>query len=496
VRSWFVPPRRTAESAPAPAARATEALSDQVVSAGGGFAYGAGGLDPVDGDYGFRPAGTRNREVPYWTREKARTYSVTAYRTNPMARAIIDTYTSFCVGDSGLALSCPVPEVRDVADRFWRDSKNRLHTQDLQRLLLQDHLLMGETALELMAGGLTGVVRFSPIDTDRIVDVELLHGNPLWPGRLFIRVPGADALAMTVMQADDITGRRDGQVAYWASFKALLTDRRGDPFLMPILDDIDAYGQVMSNLIDRTALLRHIAFDVEVDGDAAAVDEFVARRGGTHFPRSGTIEVHNGAVKWTPMQAQVGSEEDKTTAGQILTSVAGGAGLAKTWLAEPDGANRATSLSMAEPVRRRVGGVQALWLEYQTDFVVDRAVAAGRLPLMVDAPTAGSAAGHTQVPAAQTVSITGPEVAAADAQVTAQVLVNLSTALTKMVAAKILSPEAAKLAARKGWEQFAGVPYTSDLDGPDANVDDVATAVDDATPKGRTAANNLMGAAA
>jgi hypothetical protein len=490
VRSWFVPPRRTSESSPA--SRSSESLLDQVVTTGGGYAYG--GVDPIDGDRGYRALGTGAREVPPWTRERAKTYSVTAYRSNPMARAIVDTYTSFVVGDSGPSLTCPVPDVRKVAESFWRDPRNRLHAQDRQRLLLQDHLLLGETALELMQGALTGVVRISPIDTDRVTNVALRAGNPLWPDRLLIKMPDSSERSMQIMQPDEITGRREGEVTWWASWKALLTDRRGDPFLMPILDDLDAYGQVMSNLIDRTALLRHIAFDVEVQGDQADVDAFIARRGGHHMPRSGTIEVHNESVKWNPVQAQVGSEEDKTTAASILTGVAGGAGLAKTWLAEPDGANRATSLSMAEPVRRRVGGVQAVWMEYLTDltrFAVDRAVAAGRLPIMVSAAMDGAQA---DVPAAETVSINGPEVAAADAQVTATVLVNLATSLTKLVAAKILSPEAAKVAARKGWEQFAGIPYTADLDSPDANVDDVATAIDDAKPA-KSPVNNLMGAA-
>jgi hypothetical protein len=166
----------------------------------------------------------------------------------------------------------------------------------------------------------------------------------------------------------------------------------------------------------------------------------------------------------------------------VLTKVAGGAGLSRPWLAEPEGANRATSLSMAEPVRRRVGGVQKLWLGYVTElcqFVVDQAVAAKRLPDRVSSTDPSS--GQTRdISPAQTVRVTGPEVAAADAQITAQVLVNLANGLQTMVTAGVLSKEAAAIAARKAWEQFVGVPYTADLNKPDANVDDVATAVDDA----------------
>jgi hypothetical protein len=124
-----------------------------------------------------------------------------------------------------------------------------------------------------------------------------------------------------------------------------------------------------------------------------------------------------------------------------------------------------------------------MWVnDYQTEltrFVVDRAVAAKRLPAMVDATDPRT--GQTyQIPASQTVTLTGPEIAAADAELTANVLLNLSTALTGMVESGVLSPEASKVAARKAWESYMGIPYTAELDSPEANPDDVATAVDDA----------------
>ena len=81
-----------------------------------------------------------------------------------------------------------------------------------------------------------------------------------------------------------------------------------------------------------------------------------------------------------------------------------------------------------------------------------------------------------------TVSVTGPQVAAADAQVTAGVLVNLSQALTGLVASELMSPEAAKVALAKGWEDFVGVPFRPELAAPETNPDDVATHVEDTNP--------------
>jgi hypothetical protein len=143
-------------------------------------------------------------------------------------------------------------------------------------------------------------------------------------------------------------------------------------------------------------------------------------------------------------------------------------------------------MTMAEPVRRRVAGVQKTWLDQMTEFArfaVDQAVRARRLPRTVPAvdPQTGD---QYEVPASQAVRVTGPEIAAADAQVNAEVLLNLSTGLTQLIDAGALSPAAAKVAATKAWEDYVGVPYVASLDAPNLGDrtqarDDLATHIDD-----------------
>lgn len=455
--------------------RSSEASPEQLIATG---AAGGFGTDPVDGDRGYRSLGVGNRDQPIWTLEKARAFSVSSYRANPMARAIIDTYTSFAVGDSGVALQCTSDEVRPFIEEFWSDP--RVNMFELQSGLLRDHMLMGETALELLVGPRTGITRLSPIDPSRIRAVELFEGNPLWFDKLHFSSGLGEALSLQIAGVDDITGLRSGEVMYWPSWRALVTDRRGAPFLSPLLDSLDAYDDVMSNLIDRTALARHLAYHVTLEGESQdGVDKWVKARGGRHVPQSGTIEVTNEKVKWVPISAVVGSFEDTNTISSILTTIAAGSGLSKTWLADPHGANRATSMTMAEPVRRRVGGVQNMWLGYMTElcrFVVDQGVAAGRIPRMVTSTSSTTV--EAKVAAATTVHVTGPEIAAADSQVIAQVMLNLAQALQTMVVSGVMSVEAAAIASNKAWEQFVGQPFRADLVvNPDGtNVDDVAQA--------------------
>jgi hypothetical protein len=474
LASLLFPNRRT-ESAPV---RLTEGTIEQLIATG---AAGGFGIDPIDGDTGFTPIGSHlGREIPVWTLDKARAYSVNAYRVNPVARAIIDTYTSFCVGDSGVTVNCNVPEVRAVVDKHWTDPKVNLGA--LQELWLRSHLLMGETVHEAMVGGYSGVVRFSPIDPGRLINVDLLGGNALWPAVGHIRVSDGTTQPYNIITADDITGLRSGDLFFWPSFKTLLTDKRGFPFLGPVIDQLEDYDQVLSNLVDRTALMRYMGFDVTLKGaDRKQIGEFISDRGGVHVPASGTIEVHNESVEWKALNAETGAAEDTTTAQNVLTEIAAGTGLSRTWLAEPEGANRATSLTMAEPVRRRVGGVQNMWLALQTEwlrFVVDQAVIAHQLPATVN--TVDVAGNQVPVAASQTVTVIGPEIAASDAQINAELLTSLSKALVEMVAAGVLTDAAAKVAAKKGWEMFVGTPYNPELDKPDGSAkDDLAEVLDD-----------------
>jgi hypothetical protein len=334
-----------------------------------------------------------------------------------------------------------------------------------------------------MVGEHSGVVRFSAIDPVNIADVEVRAGNAAWPSRVLLGAlaGGTDHRALDVVAVNDATGLREGEAVFWRPWRTLDTDVRGMPFLTPILDWLDSYENVLSNLMDRTALARYVVFDVSVDGGQDEVDRYVNQRRGTHTPPSGSVEVHSSNVKWNTITASTGAMEDTQAAQSALTSVAAGAGLARHWLAEPEGANRAVSHTMAEPVRRRVAGVQKIWLGLQTElvaFAVDQAVAHKRLDATVQVTDPQSGVDY-EIPASKAFRVTGPEIAAADASITAQVLLNLSTGLQQMVETGVLTQKAASAAARKGWEDYMGVPYQAELDTPDVNPGDLATHIDD-----------------
>jgi hypothetical protein len=469
----------------APPARRVVEATQQQIAAVGAWGGSVAGRDPVDGDVGYRRVGSAGRrEVPEVTREQMVVNSITSYRVNPMARAIIDTYTAFCVGDSGVTFQCSNPDVAAVVSEFWSDPRTCMDQQEIQ---FRSLLIMGERLLEMMVGEQSGVVRWSPVDTSAISKVDLYRGNAMWPEAVYLgnrsfASYSEDDRRLEIVQVDDASGLRTGEAMFWTPFKTLETDVRSMPFLGPVLDWLDNYDMVLSNLMDRTAVARWLAMEVTITGGQAEVDQYIASKGGQlTLPPSGGMEVHTDSVKMTPLYVQTGSDEDSATSQLAMTNIAAGTGLSKPWLSESEDANRATSMTMAEPVRRRIGGVQKAFLALQTEFVrfvVDRAVSAGRLPVVVESadPKTGLKAA---VRPSQTVLVTGPEVAAADSQLTSSVLLNLATGLQTMQDAGLLTPGAVQIAARKAWEDYMGIPYRADLAGAGAKSDDVASYVDE-----------------
>src|SRR5438445_1278936 len=155
-----------------------------------------------------------------------------------MARAIIDTYTSFCVGDSGVTYQVTNPQVRAVVEEFWEDPRNQIGQS--QELGLRSNLLLGETIRELMVGPTSGVVRYSPIEPATVAEITLTAGNPLWPARVWFR-SGSDLRSLKGAAGVAATGLRGGAGGTWAPFRSLETDVRLAAVLMPRLDWLDSY---------------------------------------------------------------------------------------------------------------------------------------------------------------------------------------------------------------------------------------------------------------
>jgi len=125
-------------------------------------------------DVGWRRGSLAGGTVPDVEREeidgeKLLRQAYGAYRSNPLAYAIVEMQTSFVLG-GGASVVAEDARVQRVVDRFWKDKENRMG----QRLysLLTELSLFGEQFLRFFIDPMTGRVVIRQLDPLYIKEIE------------------------------------------------------------------------------------------------------------------------------------------------------------------------------------------------------------------------------------------------------------------------------------------------------------------------------------
>lgn len=401
-----------------------------------------GGVDPDEELYRAVGAGRRDLLGPLLTR--AQELSVDTYRKNPIGNRIIKIYTTYMAGE-GFAVEAANPEVHETAQEFWTAERNDM--DDNHRRFARDFLLFGE-APHPVAADETGHTTVGYIDPYTIDHVETDPRNQLILRALILTSGAAgeaDPLAIVKREEDpfsDNAGLLTGETFLW------LHDRigaatRGTPFLLPALDWLDAYDQVLWELLERTKAIRAFFWDVEVDGGQTEIDK-AKKEWGRTAPRSGSVRFRTPGISVDAVQPQIGAYEDVNTARYLLRHLATAAGLSPTWLGDPEDANRSTAEQMDKPVHRALLDVQAQWKKNMTDltrFAVDRRVAAGMLDRVMERHDQfGRPTGDRQ-PAGDLVRVVTPALTDDDVTAAAASLMQVAQAFVQLDMLEAADPE-------------------------------------------------------
>jgi len=384
-------------------------------------------------DYLYRRAGGAPRDLLGVSLRRAQDLSVALYRANPLAHRMIGIYRSYLAGN-GFDLAAHNPDVRAVVDDFWGGSRNRLdqHNPDFAR----DWLLMGEGFHPTKADE-AGNLTVGYIDPSTVESVARLPGNNLILTEVHVRTPGGDPEKLRVAAIDtdpasDGAGLWQGDVTAWL-FDRIAASSRGNPFLLPSLDWLDAYDQMLWEMVERTKAMRAFFWQVVVQGGKTEVEE-AKEIWGTTAPRSGSVRFITDASKVEAVAPQLGTYEDVAGARYVRQHLAVGAGLAPHWLGSPEDANRSTAEQMDIPVLRSLQDTQAEWRGHIVELVemaVDAKVRAGYLdrllPRHVDERGTVDARGGPE-PARNLFTVTVPEIRDAQVQTAAAALAQAATA--------------------------------------------------------------------
>jgi hypothetical protein len=385
-------------------------------------------VDPDDWMYQSLTGRGKKRDLQPFTHEKAVDIAWDLYQRNPLAHRITNVNRDYIVGD-GITWTAENPRVGKVMSGFWDDDVNRLE-QRLPEFALEAGLF-GELCLQVLQGESTGVVRLGYIDPSQIADVVPLEGNPLVLDQVVLKKKVDDSEP----QRFDIVRERDGKLAgdvFFLKLNSVSNSTRGWPDMLHIADWLDFYDQLLWDMAERSRLMRTFIWDVQLEGDETAVQNFL-RKNGT-APKTGSVRAHNKSVEWKPVAPQLGSFEVSEELNVLLTHLAAGAGLPKHWLANAGDVNRATALEMGAPTIRRLAQRQKQFLDFIRTiirFVLQEALGASRIPNRAGKVQTYASDGTRGVwrPPHELITIHAPEISLKDQRQAANMLEAVAAAL-------------------------------------------------------------------
>jgi hypothetical protein len=411
-----------------------------------------GSVQQLDSDdHLYRGLGTAPRDLPGQTLQKAQELSIALYRANPLANRIINIYRSFLSG-KGFGIGATNPEVDAVVQDYWRSPRNRLDRNHSN--YTRDFLLMGESHLPA-AFDEAGNTTIGFIDPTTVLRVHREPTNNMLLTEIVVRKPDSiEEQSLQIMKVstdplDPGAGLWTGETHTWLADR-IAASTRGTPFLLPALDWLDAYDQVLWEMLERTKAMRAHFWSVKVVGGQREVDEAKALFG-TTTPKTGSVRYSTDAMEIAAVAPQLGTMEDVQAARYHLRHIASGGGLAPHWLGDPEDANRSTAESMDIPVLRSLADMQDEWVANTREMLevaVDAKVRARMLPAILPAvDERGLVIEGSEKPAREHVRIEVPEIeadkvvaAAAALASTAQAFVQLDMlgAIGKQTMSKIV----------------------------------------------------------
>jgi len=407
----------------------------------------AGQIDSDDSLY--RRLGAMPRDLLGTTLRRAQDLSVALYRGNPLANRIISIYRSFLAGE-GSDVGAENPEVAAVIDDFWTSPRNNLekHHRDYAR----DWLLAGE-GFHPFATDEMGNTTVGYIDPTSVTRIRRDPGNNMVLTTVHVTRGAEDIPLEIIRRQTDPTepdaGLYVGETTAWL-YDRIMASTRGTPFLLPSLDWLDAYDQVLWEMLERQKALRAHFWKVTVDGGQDEID-LAEKLFGTTAPRSGSVRFVTNAMEVTAESPQLGAYEDAAAARYQHQHIAVGAGLAPHWLGSYEDANRSTAEQMDIPVMRSLTDTQAEWrgnMLQMLHYAVDRKVAAGQLPAVLPRYQNGVATGD-MLPAHELVTITLPAVSEAKVESAATTLAQVAAAFVQLDMLGVIGEDTMRMVVRQ-----------------------------------------------
>jgi len=279
-----------------------------------------------------------------------------ACRTNPLAARLVAMTTDFVVGRGIRADGHPF--VRQFWDHPMNAMDGRVHrwcselsrTGELFVVLSRNRVTRMSYVREVPALQIDRL-ETDPDDLERETRYHQLTDTPegrWWPG------------ASETVQAD--------QVMLHYAINRPVGDVRGRSDLAQVLTWLDRYDLWLE---DRVRINRYKgAYLWHVQVKSALPGQLEAKRAQySRIPRSGSIIVTDANEEWKAVQPQIGADDVEADGKAIRMMIAAGAGVPLHFLAEGEGANRATAREMGTATFRHFQHRQFVFSQVLRDVI-------------------------------------------------------------------------------------------------------------------------------
>jgi hypothetical protein len=333
-------------------------------------------------DRGYRLIGQNGngRELPEYMQDRMIVNSFKAWRTNPLAKRIIEMQLNFILGN-GLSVNAPEPEHASAIFQWWNDPYNNWPYKMPRRL--RDLGIYGEWLHRPLVDR-DGFVRVGDVQPDAI---SVVRPDPLDHGEVDQIILKSVVQGGQVTELPPINVIRKRLIVYPQGHIGLDEDYTGDLFyfgmnrttdslrgvgeLFTLLDYMDAYDDMLFSRVEKVRLMNQFFWDVSIDGmTETEIGQWLERQ--TDLPpKAGGVFAHNSAIVAQAVVPDLKADDHSKDAELINSHIISGAGWPGTFFDSPGSAGRAVGAEMAEPALRNVVNLQSqvnAMLRFEIDY--------------------------------------------------------------------------------------------------------------------------------
>ncbi|MDK2980229.1 MAG: hypothetical protein PWQ55_576 [Chloroflexota bacterium] len=298
---------------------------------------------------GTRTNSQSERDRFTYDRSEILEQSLEAWRTNPLARRIVELTSQYVVG-GGLTINCKHEQAAAFLDEVWNHRLNRMPVRVFE---MCDELTRTGNLFVLISTDPAGMSYLRVIPASNIEEIQSRENDIEQPVAFKLKA-SLDELNPQPIPAYDPQGDVLQQpVMLHYAINRPAGAQWGEPDLAPLLRWLSRYSNWLE---DRARLNRYRnSFLFVVQAKFASEAQRKARQTALNAnpPKPGSILVADENETWKALSPRLESGDAEKDGLAIKKMIAAGAGIPLHFLAEPESATRTTAEAAGGPTYRR-----------------------------------------------------------------------------------------------------------------------------------------------